>query len=58
MIEELPDPESASSDKRRRYYRVTEFGRSVALAESDRIDRLLAVARREQLAPDTHSTTR
>jgi len=58
LIEELPDPEPRSSDKRRRYYSVTEFGRSVALAESDRIHRLLAVARREQLAPDTGSASR
>ena len=58
LIEELPDPEPRSSDKRRRYYRVTEFGRSVAVAESDRIHRLLAVARREQLAPGASSTPR
>ena len=58
LIEELPDPGPSASDKRRRYYCVTEFGRSVALAESDRIHRLLAVARREQLASDTGSTAR
>jgi len=51
-LDEAPEP----SDKRRRYYHVTEFGRAVARAESDRIHRLLAVARREQLAPDISST--
>ena len=58
LIEELREPPPGSSDRRRRYYRVTEFGRAVALAESERIHRLLAVARREQLAPDASSTTR
>lgn len=50
LIEELSEPPE-SADKRRRYYRVTAFGRDVARAESERIHRLLAVARREQLAP-------
>ncbi len=58
LIEELPDPPAGSSDRRRRYYRVTEFGRAVASAESERIQRLLTVARRERLAPDTATTTR
>jgi DNA-binding PadR family transcriptional regulator len=58
LIAELPEPPAGSADKRRRYYRVTEFGRDVAVAESDRIDRLLAVARREQLASDASSTAR
>lgn len=51
LIEEPAEPPTASADKRRRYYRVTSFGREVARAESERIDRLLAVARRERLAP-------
>jgi DNA-binding PadR family transcriptional regulator len=53
LIAELPEAPPDSSDKRRRYYRVTEFGRAVARAESDRIHRLLTVARRERLASDT-----
>lgn len=53
LIEELAEPPADSSDKRRRYYRVTELGRAVARAESDRLQRLLAVARREKLAPDS-----
>jgi DNA-binding PadR family transcriptional regulator len=57
LIEELAEAPPESSDKRRRYYRVTDFGRAVARAESDRIHRLLAVARREQLAPDQSSTS-
>jgi hypothetical protein len=58
LIEELPEPPPGSSDRRRRYYRVTVFGRAVASAESERIQRLLTVARREQLAPDASSTPR
>ncbi len=58
LIEELADPPPGSSDRRRRTYRVTEFGRSVAAAESERIHRLLVVARREQLAPEASSTSR
>lgn len=58
LIEELPEPPAGSSDGRRRYYRVTDFGRAVARAESDRIHRLLAIARREHLAPDTGSPWR
>lgn len=58
LIEELPEPPPDSSDKRRRYYRVTDFGRTVARAESERIHRLLSVAREERLAPDTSSTSR
>src|SRR5918911_3073037 len=46
LIEELderPDPEH--DDERRRYYRITQWGRAVALAEARRLDRLLADAR-------------
>jgi len=58
LIEEQPQSLPDSSDKRRRYYRVTEFGRAVAVAESERIGRLLSVAQREQLAPEGGSTER
>ena len=58
LIAELPEAPVGSSDKRRRYYRVTDFGRAVGRAESDRIHRLLAVARREQLAPDAGAESR
>jgi DNA-binding PadR family transcriptional regulator len=52
LIEELderPDPER--DDQRRRYYRITEFGRKVALAEARRMERLLADARSTGLVP-------
>ena len=52
LIEELresPDPES--SDERRRYYRLTSWGRQVALAEAQRLTDLLAQARATGLIP-------
>ena len=52
LIEELderPDPES--DDQRRRYYRITHFGRRVAIAEARRLERLLSDARATGLVP-------
>jgi DNA-binding MarR family transcriptional regulator len=52
LIEELderPDPEH--DDVRRRYYRITRFGRQVAIAESSRLAKLLGQARASGLAP-------
>ena len=51
LIEEGEPGADGSNDRRRRYYRVTEFGRAVARAESERLARLLRVARAEQLLP-------
>jgi DNA-binding PadR family transcriptional regulator len=50
MIEESgerPDPEL--DDERRRYYRLTKFGRRVAVAEAERLSRLVASARAKRL---------
>ena len=52
LIEELderPDPEH--DDTRRRYYRITAFGREVAIAESARLQKLLGQARANGLVP-------
>jgi DNA-binding PadR family transcriptional regulator len=52
LIEELaerPDPEH--DDERRRYYRLTRLGRSVAMAEARRLERLLSDARATGLLP-------
>jgi DNA-binding PadR family transcriptional regulator len=38
-------PEPSLDDERRRYYRLTEFGRRVALAEVERLEDLVGVAR-------------
>jgi DNA-binding PadR family transcriptional regulator len=50
MIEESgerPDPDL--DDERRRYYRLTKFGRRVAVAEAERLSRLVASARAKRL---------
>ena len=49
--EERPDPEL--DDERRRYYRITDFGREVARAEAQRIERLAKIVRRSQLLTRT-----
>ena len=46
---ERPDP--ALDDERRRYYRLTEFGRAVAVAESRRLEATLGIARAKRLIP-------
>jgi DNA-binding PadR family transcriptional regulator len=48
-LEERPDPEH--DDTRRRYYRISAFGRRVAIAESARLSHLLNQARATGLAP-------
>lgn len=45
--DERPDP--FLDDARRRYYRITEVGRAVALAEARRLERALGDARRKGL---------
>ena len=42
-LDERPDPDQ--DDERRRYYRLTRFGREVAQAEADRLTTLLRQAR-------------
>ena len=45
--DERPDP--ALDDERRRYYRLTAFGRSVAAAEAQRLSALVRLARAKRL---------
>jgi len=45
--EERPDPEL--DDRRRRYYRITDFGRRVAGAEAERLRGLVNTARARRL---------
>jgi len=52
LIEELaerPDPDH--DDERRRYYRLTRRGRTAAMEEARRLEKLLADARATGLAP-------
>ena len=44
-------PARDMDDERRRYYRLTTFGREVAVAESRRMAQLLHLARAKGLAP-------
>ncbi len=45
--DERPDPEL--DDERRRYYRLTELGQRVAAAETDRLAKLVRLARTKSL---------
>ncbi len=54
LIVELTErerPEAANDDERRRYYRLTAFGRKVAKAEAARLSEMLEQARAYGLAP-------
>ena len=44
-------PEAGLDDERRRYYRLTDLGRRVALAEVERLEDLVQAARSKGLAP-------
>lgn len=46
-LEERPDPEL--DDERRRYYRLTDFGYRLAVAEAQRLERLVKSARTKKL---------
>ena len=45
LIEELDERPDPGSDERRRYYRLTDFGREVARAEAARLDSQVRAAR-------------
>ena len=52
LIEELSEsPDRSSTDERRRYYRLTRFGRRVAAAEVERLSTLVQQARATRLVP-------
>ncbi len=47
--EHLERPRRVLDDPRRRYYRLTPLGRSVAAAEAERLEQLVSLARRSDL---------
>ncbi len=50
LIEESEEhPDRKLDDQRRRYYRITDFGRRVAGAEADRLGELVRTAREKKL---------
>ena len=52
LIEELSrSPDPSSTDERRRYYRLTRFGKRVAAAEVERMNGLMHQARVTGLVP-------
>jgi DNA-binding PadR family transcriptional regulator len=51
LIEELGRRPAQDDDERRRYYRVTRFGRAVAAAETARLSALVQDARAAGLVP-------
>lgn len=53
LLEETEAEMDPDGDERRRYYRLTGFGREVAVLEAKRLERLLDAARRKQLLPQT-----
>ena len=51
LQEVAPPAGEKSGGPPRRYYRATAYGKSVALAESQRMERLLVAARARNMAP-------
>jgi DNA-binding PadR family transcriptional regulator len=51
IVEPRERPEPELDDERRRYYRITPFGRAVAEAEARRLAQLVRMARNRGLAP-------
>jgi DNA-binding PadR family transcriptional regulator len=47
----IVETEGDEGDERRRYYRLTPRGRRVAIAESERLESLVRVARARKLLP-------
>ena len=56
LIARTPAPEGEEdADERRRYYALTALGRAVAAAETRRMEGLVAVARRRDLAGEAEA---
>ena len=51
ILEAEERPDASLDDERRRYYRLTPFGRDVAIAEVGRLDQIVAQARVKRLVP-------
>lgn len=52
LIREIASrPAPDADDERRRYYRITPLGRTVAMAEARRLEQMVALARRSGLTP-------
>jgi len=51
IVEPRERPEPDMDDERRRYYRITAYGRKVAEAEARRLSQLVRMARQRGFAP-------
>jgi DNA-binding PadR family transcriptional regulator len=51
IVEKRTRPAIGEDDERRRYYRLTPFGRAVAQAEARRLEKMVKLARACGLAP-------
>ncbi len=51
IIEVEAPADNSEDDQRRRYYRLTPWGRQIAQAEVDRLSGVMRMARRSQLMP-------
>jgi DNA-binding PadR family transcriptional regulator len=51
ITESAVRPDASLDDERRRYYRLTDFGREVARAEGRRMESALGMARAKNLIP-------
>lgn len=49
IVESNKRPAAGLDDERRRYYRLTEMGRRIAVAEARRMEELLTMARNKKL---------
>ena len=49
ILETIERPDPALDDERRRYYRLTPFGRDVAIAEVKRLESIVEQAREKRL---------
>ena len=58
MVDEVSEPRRApdGEDPRRRYYRMTPYGREVAQLEAARLERADGMARAKRLLPKTRRT--
>jgi len=52
IVETKERPAASEDDERRRYYKVTTLGRSVAIAETTRMKSLLQLAAERELIPE------
>ena len=57
LLEELDErPDPGLDDQRRRYYRLTDLGRRVALAEVERLEDLVSAAHLKGFVPGARSS--